>query len=161
MELRKKFIAAGAAGVLAIGGAGLYAGVLTTASDGDVGAGSVGLQASCASAAVIDPDEAVWDTVEQSWMYRTATVTYTTAADQACVGQVASVNVYDVLDGSELNVADPKVILEAEGLPGPGANSFVVTFGISTDGETSEPGIDAAIVAGDYRYGLVIQTASS
>ncbi len=157
MELRKKFIAAGAAGVLAIGGAGLYAGALGTQTFGTAGAGAVALQASCASAAVINPDTAVWDETEQLWMYRTATVTYTTAVNQACVGQNASVNVYDIGDGTELNIADVKPILAAEGLPGPGANSFVVTFGVSTDGST-EPGVDAALVATAYNYGLVIQT---
>ncbi len=138
-------MAAGAAGVLAIGGAGLYAGALATTTPGGVGSGAVALQASCASAATITPDAAVWVAGEQKWKYPTATVTYT--ANSTCVDQEATVNVYAADDGVALNTAAVHAITPDENTAG----SFQVTF----DGT----GVDAAIVAADYKYGLVIQSA--
>ncbi len=152
MELRKKFIAAGAAGVLAIGGAGLYAGVLTTTASGTAGAGSIELQASCASTALLNPSVAVWVPEDQEWKYLTATVTLN--AGSTCANQQASVNLYDNTNGVALNTATPKVISGAENTAG----VFTVTFGTSDDGVSTLPGVDAALIADDYNYGLVIQT---
>ncbi len=152
MELKSKFMALGAAGVLAIGGAGLYAGALTTTTAGLVGSGSAALQASCASAAVVTPDTAVWDATAKAYMYKTATVTYTSELD-ACIAQVATVNVFDNGDGTELNVAGDVTIDAATSSP----NLFVVTFGTSDGGAV--PGILGSIDATTYDYGIVIQSA--
>ncbi len=151
MELKNKFMALGAAGVMAIGGAGLYAGVLTTTTDGKVGADTVALQASCASGAVIAPDPAVWDSDAMEFMYKTATVTYTSDLN-ACIGQVATVNVFDNTNGAELNVAVDVTIDGTTSDP----NLFVVTFGTSTGG--AAPGILGSIAAATYDYGIVIQS---
>ncbi len=152
MELRKKFMAVGAAAVLAIGGAGLYAGALATSSTGSAGAGSIELQSSCASTANIDPSEAVWVPADQEWKYLTATVTLNNGS--TCEDQEASVNLYATFDGEELNTATVKVISETENTAG----EFTVTFGVSTDENSVEPGINAALTAGSYNYGLVIQS---
>ncbi|MEI6623059.1 MAG: hypothetical protein WCP28_14240 [Actinomycetes bacterium] len=57
---RNMFVALGTAGVLAFGGAGLYAGVLAPQAQGKVGAGAVALTASCTAAVIIKPTESTW-----------------------------------------------------------------------------------------------------
>ncbi len=149
MELNSKFIAAGAAGaagVVAIGGAGLYAGVLGVTTAGTVGSGSVALQASCASTATIAPGLASWDESSQKYMYTTATVDYT-AGGVTCAGQKATVNVYNNTTGAPLITANTYTIDATDA----GVTRFVVTF--------PDSGVDSGVDAAVNDYGLVIQSA--
>ena len=143
---RNKFLALGAAGVVAVGGAGLYAGVLATTTTGLVGAGTVALQASCASAATITPGAATWDTTTDQYMYTAVTVDYTAGA-ATCEGQKATVNVHLTSDGSIVSTnATPHTVSAGEAT----ATAFSVTL------DTKVPAnIDASLNG----YGLVIQTA--
>ncbi len=143
---RAGVIGVSALSLIALATLPVYAGVLTTTTPGDVGAGMVAFQASCASTAVINPDTAVWIAAEETWKYPTATVTYT--ANSNCENQEATVNVYADADGTALNTAAVKTITSGE----VAALKFVVTF--------AGTGVDAAIVSADYKYGLVIQSST-
>ena len=87
MAAKWKFLAAGSAAVVAIGGAGLYAGALSVSSSGLSGAGSVALQASCATAATVTPGAAPWNATVQKFTYTTVSVAYTEGSTDACSGQ--------------------------------------------------------------------------
>lgn len=142
---RNRILVVASAGLIAVAGTGLYAGVLTTTTSGKVGAGSVELQASCATAAVVAPGEATWNPATSKFEYTTLDVTYTAAAD-ACSGQLVTAVVYKLSDGSSLST---------------NANAHEITAGESTAKAfsiTLDTAVDAAIVATDYKYGLVFQT---
>lgn len=146
MSINMKFIALGSAGVVALAGAGVYAGTLTPSTGtAKSGAGAVVLQASCATAATITPGAATWNATSKKYEYTTLTVTGDDLAN--CGTQKATLNVHKLSDGSELaKTASAHTITSGEAT----AKSFTVTL---------DAGVDAGITAADYNYGLVIQTA--
>lgn len=144
MSINMKFIALGSAGVVALAGAGLYAGTLTTTNTGQVGAGNVALQASCTSTAAVNPQAATWDATSKKFRYTKVNVSGTLTN---CTNQKATVNIYAIADGQVLSTnATPKTISSDEVTAG--------TFEVILDTP-----VDAAVVDTLYKYGLVIQTA--
>ena len=144
MSINMKFIALGSAGVVALAGAGVYAGTLTPTTSGNTGAGAVVLQSSCTAAANVAPQAATWNETSKKYEYTKLTITGTFTS---CEGQKATVNVHKLSDGSQLaKTASPHTIAELEASGG----SFEVTL---------DAGVDAGITPASYNYGLVIQTA--
>jgi len=146
MAAKWKFLAAGSAAVVAIGGAGLYAGALSVSSSGLSGAGSVALQASCATAATVTPGAATWNATVQKFTYTTVSVAYTEGSTDACSGQKLKVNVYATSGGAELSTGTAVTITD-------GSNGAAGTaFTLST-------AVDAGLATADYKYGVIFQTA--
>ena len=144
MSINMKFIALGSAGVVALAGAGVYAGTLTPTTTGKTGAGAVVLQSSCTAAATVTPQAATWNETSKKFEYTKLTIAGTFTD---CTGQKATANVYKLSDGSQLaKTASAHSITAGEVTAG----SFEVTL---------DAGVDAGITAADYNYGLVIQTA--
>ena len=144
MSINMKFIALGSAGVVALAGAGVYAGTLATTTSGKVGSNTVALQSSCATAAVIKPGDATWDTTEKKFMYDTLTVTYTTTG--TCEGQLATANVYANTGGAELSTNAVAHTITADEQS---AKKFVIDL---------DDKVPADIAEADYSYGLVLQS---
>lgn len=144
MVISKKVAAIGAAGIVALGGAGLYAGSMTVTAPGTLGAGAVDIQASCASAATITPGEAAWVAGNQQFEFTTLIVDYTAGAG-TCLAQEATVNIYDKSDGSVLRANTTPYVIQAGDVT---ATAFTVTL---------SAGVDASISPDDYSYGLIIQ----
>lgn len=141
---QKKFLAVGSAAVVGVAAAGVYAGTLTPSTSAKAGAGAVDVQASCTSAATLTPGASTWNPTTSKFEYTTMRVTATLTS---CTGQEATVNVYKVADGSEIST---------------NASAYTITGGDVTAGYftvTLDTGVDAGLVATDYKYGLVIQTS--
>jgi len=143
MAISKKVAAVGAAGIVALGGAGLYAGSLAVTAPGALGAGSVAVQASCASAATIVPGTSAWNVETEKFVFTTLVVDYT-AGDTSCLNQLAKVNVYADLNGAELSTNAGTYAIQAADVTD---TAFTVTI----------PAVAADIAAADYKYGLLIQ----
>ena len=143
MAIRTKVAVLGACGVVALGGAGLYAGALTTTVSGPVGAGSQNLQASCTTAVNVAPEVATWNATTQLFEYSVLDVTGTF---NGCSGETATVKLYATSNGTPLSSG-------AHQISGPESTGSSFTVGLV-------PAVDAAIVDGNYKYGIVIQSAT-
>lgn len=144
MVISKKVAAIGAAGIVALGGAGLYAGSLTVTAPGALGAGSVAIQASCASAAAITPGASTWNPATEAFEFSTLVVDYTVGSG-SCLNQEATVNVYNTTNGSELSTNATPYPIDADDVT---ATAFTVTL--------DDP-VDASINPSTFSYGLLIQ----
>lgn len=148
MAISKKVAAIGAAGIVALGGAGLYAGSLTVTAPGALGAGSAQIQASCATSATIVPSNPVWlDTATAApnpagYYFDELTVNLTALAT-ACDNQFVTANVYDDTDGTELSTNAAAVEIDDVN-----ANPVVTV-------PLDDP-VAADIDPNDYRYGLLV-----
>lgn len=148
MFISKKVAAIGAAGIVALGGAGLYAGSMTVSTTGTLGAGSVAVQASCTSTVNITPGEATWN--ETALAYTYSSVSVVLAGDHTCDGLVATVNVYDDTSGAQEGVGTYTIVGDEA------ADTFEVDLEIPP-ALTLPAQIDAGLPTGDYQYGIVIQ----
>lgn len=104
MAIGKKTAAIGAAGIIALGGAGLYAGSLTVSATGSIAAGGTTIQASCATGTInVTPGAATWDATDSRYEYTTVTLTaLTNDGLQGCNAKTASVTVYNTSNGSSV-----------------------------------------------------------
>ena len=146
MAAKWKFLAAGSAAVVAIGGAGLYAGALSVSGAGLSGAGSVALQASCATAATVTPGAATWNATVQKFTYTTVSVAFTESSTDACTGQNMKVNVYATSGGAELSTGTASAVVD--GSTEAAGKSFTLTTAV-----------DAGLATADYKYGVIFQSA--
>lgn len=147
MMIRGKVLALGAAGVVALGGAGLYAGSLSVSSSGSLGAGEASIQASCASAVDVTPGNATWNS--GAYTYSDVTLAITENGGAACDNKTASVTVYTTQNGYP-GVGDVAGDALADG-----------TATISSNGQSASvsltPDVDAGLDASKVRYAVVIQ----
>lgn len=158
MAAKWKFLAAGSAAVVAIGGAGLYAGVLSVTSTGTAGAGSAALQASCATSATVTPTAATWTATgvvpsqgspSSGYASNQVTVAWTSDSAGQCVGQKLRVNVYTVSTGVAVT-QNTSAYTIVSGDQTTTAGSTTITL--------ADP-VYAGLVASDYKYGVIFQTA--
>lgn len=140
MRMNKKVAALGAAGVIALAGAGLYAGVLSTTTEGTIGAGATDLQASCTDSATITAQEALW--FEDSKLWEFGGVSVWVDSTTKCADQYVDLVVYNAEDGSVTRKAASRVKIND------GQSEISVPLDDSLNAGASETG---------YKYGLVIQ----
>ncbi len=150
MAINKKFAAIGAAGIVALGGAGLYAGSLATSASGTLGSGTQGIQASCVVGTVnVAPGTITWDTTDERYEYSTLVLT---ADFTGCVGGDATANVYNKSGGAIGAVADGDSFASGTFTPlASPANDSSITVTLSS-------GVDAGLVSADTGYGVLIET---
>lgn len=145
MSINMKVLAIGSAGVVALAGAGLYAGSLAVSTSSNTfGAGDTFINASCTDAAVVTPAKAVWNSSLKKFTYATATVT---GDFSACEDETATLNVFNTGTGTASNTGT-HVITSGEAIA---LGSFTVTF------TTPAEAVDAGLPADTTKYGLLIQ----
>lgn len=158
MAAKWKFLAAGSAAVVAIGGAGLYAGSLSVTSTGTAGAGSAALQASCATSATVTPTEATWTasgvvpsqgSPSAGYASTDVVVAWTSGSAGACVGQKLRVNVFDTSTGAAVTQNSSAYTIVS--------GDQTTTAGTTTI--TLASPVYAGLSTSAYKYGVVIQSA--
>ncbi len=111
MAVKKKFLIIGSAAVLAIGGAGLYAGALDVGTTGNIGAGQAAVSASCDTNGVtVTPGTSTWDPALDKFVYNGVVVT---GIADSCDGQSMTVL---VADGAGAQLSTSAVITIATGV---------------------------------------------
>lgn len=104
-------MALGAAGAVALGGAGLYASSLTATATGSLGAGETTAQASCATAVNVTAGLATYQTTlvpvaaSPGYGYNDVDVAITEANDGDCDAKKVMVTVYDQSSGDASVIA--------------------------------------------------------
>lgn len=108
MAAKKKVLIIGSAAVLAIGGAGLYAGALGVSSGGQIGAGQATISASCDSNGVtVTPGTSTWNAGLNKFVYSAVTVS---GIADTCDGQSMTVLVATAGGAQVSTNATPLVI---------------------------------------------------
>lgn len=140
MEISKKVVALGAAGVVALGGAGLYAGALTVVS-GNIGAGEIAVAASCVSEVDVNPGASTWNTTTKKYEFDELIIS---GNFSSCGGNQANAIIYENATGNALSQASAAVQITDTGNPGD------VTLELTTP-------VDAGFNQANYTYGVVIE----
>lgn len=153
MSINMKFIALGSAGVVALAGAGVYAGTLTTTTSGKVGAGTVAIQGSCAADAIVTPGLASWNATNKRYEYTTLELTRTSGNFSACDGQYVTANVHNKTSGTPVLTTTTRAVDSATDQD-TDYTKIVVTF-------AGGAGLDAGLAEADNNYGLVFQTKNA
>ena len=145
MIIRGKLLAIGAAGVVALGGAGLYAGSLSVTASGTLGAGEVATEASCLGSGSSDvtPGFATYNDSTGNYEYSQVTLDTTPQVASACDTKYATVTVIDS-DNSIVAATNPTAISSD--------TTGAMTFASSAT-------VDAG--ASTYSYAVVIQDSNS
>lgn len=144
--ISRRVVAVGVAGTIAVAGIGLYAGALTLATPGALGAGNQNIQASCTNSVSASPGAATWNAGIQSYAYSTVTVTGTFPG---CVYQEASATVYNNTNNTELaGTTSPHVISSTEVTN----EAFTITL---------DTPVDASLTTSNINIGLVIESTTT
>ncbi len=124
MAAKKKVLIIGSAAVLAIGGAGLYAGALGVSNSGSIGAGQAAVSASCDTNGVtVTPGTSTWDPALDMFVYSGVVVS---GIADSCDGQSMTVL---VADGAGAQLSTSGAITIATGV----ATSETVSLGTPVD----------------------------
>jgi hypothetical protein len=176
MTIKKKIAVLGAAGVVAIGGAGLYAGTMTTSALGTLGSGSALVQAACVDTLNkldVTPQQSTFNSSTQKYEFAKVNVTALVSNTNAvattglanCVSQVVTLNIYAIAaaTGGSVNanpitggpVTAGETITSVTAALSNGAFPNLATTG--TFELTLGLPVPASISATNYSYGIVIQ----